>query len=122
MRTSHLFDLTLCEFLLIDKKLDITGIIGFHDLWMPSLRKLLSFILSNRHYEFYSHTGDTEQFYQGNNRGLKNSFIRLLARSSVFRKLINPQLLFDQIYSIPNMIFLQKKEIDKRNWTYHNDF
>jgi predicted O-methyltransferase YrrM len=48
---SHLFDISLLEFVLCDKKLRVGGIIGFHDLWMAAQQKLLRFILTNRHYE-----------------------------------------------------------------------
>lgn len=47
---SHLFDLTLIEFFYIDKLLNVGGYIAFDDLWMPSIRKVVSFILRNRNY------------------------------------------------------------------------
>ena len=47
---SHLFDFTVMEFVLIDKKLDVGGIIALHDLWMPSLQAVVRFILANRDY------------------------------------------------------------------------
>src|ERR1700674_1660943 len=34
--SSHLFDFTMMEFLLVDKKLDVGGVVALHDLWMPS--------------------------------------------------------------------------------------
>ena len=48
---SHLFDLSLVEFVLLDKKMDVGGLIGFHDMWMPSLQRLMRYILTNRSYE-----------------------------------------------------------------------
>lgn len=45
---SHLFDYTMVEFVFGDKKLRVGGIVALHDLWMPSLRKLLRYILNNR--------------------------------------------------------------------------
>jgi hypothetical protein len=47
---AHLFRVSMLDFVLADKKLRVGGVIAFHDLWMPSLRKLLRFILSNRLY------------------------------------------------------------------------
>jgi predicted O-methyltransferase YrrM len=47
---SHLFDFTMMEFVLVDKKLDIGGIIALHDLWMPSLQTVGRFIHTNRAY------------------------------------------------------------------------
>ena len=50
---SHLFDLIVLDFVLVDKRLDVGGIIGFHDLWMNSVQKALRFILANRNYRIY---------------------------------------------------------------------
>jgi hypothetical protein len=119
---SHLFDLTLCEFLLIDKKMDIGGVVGFHDLWMPSLRKLLDFILSNRSYEFFTPSGSNEKFHEGSNKGLKKLLIILFMSRPKLKKLLNTQIIFDQKYSIPNMVFLKKTADDNRKWTHYNDF
>ena len=52
--SSHLFDLTISEFVLVDKKLAVGGVIGFHDLWMPSLQKVLRYVLANRAYRLYT--------------------------------------------------------------------
>ena len=48
--SSHLFDLTIMEFVLIDKKLVPGGIIALHDLWMPAMQSVVRFILANRAY------------------------------------------------------------------------
>ncbi len=50
---SHLFDISILDFVLADKKLDVGGVVAFHDLWMPSLQKLVRYILANRNYEIY---------------------------------------------------------------------
>jgi len=49
--SSHLFDLTILDFVLADKRLRPGGIMAFHDTWMPAIRKVLHFVLSNRAYE-----------------------------------------------------------------------
>jgi predicted O-methyltransferase YrrM len=49
--SSHLFDLTICEFVMMDRKLEVGGMIAFHDMWMPSLQKFLRYVLANRSYE-----------------------------------------------------------------------
>src|SRR5207253_9411867 len=48
--SSHLFDLTIEEFVMMDKKLDVGGMVAFHDMWMGSLQKFLRYVLSNRAY------------------------------------------------------------------------
>jgi hypothetical protein len=50
---SHLFDLSTMDFVLADKRLEVGGVLAFHDLWMPSLQKLFRFIVANRNYEVY---------------------------------------------------------------------
>lgn len=46
----HLFDWVLLEFFFIDKMLEIGGHIAIDDLWMPGVRKAISFILKNTPY------------------------------------------------------------------------
>lgn len=49
--SSHLFDHTLLEFVLIDQKLKLGGWIGFHDFLLPAIQSVVSFIVENRGYE-----------------------------------------------------------------------
>jgi hypothetical protein len=49
--SSHLFDLSIVDFVVADKRLKVGGILGFHDTWMGAIRGLLRFILLNRSYE-----------------------------------------------------------------------
>lgn len=45
---NHRFDYTLVDFFLVDKILAVGGTVVFHDMWMPSVRKVVSFIRQNR--------------------------------------------------------------------------
>ena len=47
----HNFDYTLVDFFLLDKILLPGGLLAIHDLDLPSKKKVLRFILANRHYE-----------------------------------------------------------------------
>lgn len=47
----HNFDYTLIDFFLLDKILRPGGMLAIHDMDMPSKKKVLRFILANRHYE-----------------------------------------------------------------------
>jgi predicted O-methyltransferase YrrM len=49
--SSHFFDLTLQEFVMVDRKLDVGGMIAFHDMWMPSLQRFLRYVLAKRNYK-----------------------------------------------------------------------
>lgn len=45
---NHRFEFILLDFLFIDRMLNVGGHVMFHDLWMPSTRKAISFIARNR--------------------------------------------------------------------------
>jgi hypothetical protein len=47
---SHLFDAALVDFFYADRLVPIGGHLVFDDLWMPSVRKVLGFVLANRTY------------------------------------------------------------------------
>ncbi len=47
---SHLFDYAMVDFFLVDKLLEVGGYVVLDDIGLPSVRKLLSFILCNRNY------------------------------------------------------------------------
>jgi predicted O-methyltransferase YrrM len=46
----HVFDQTLCDFMFIDKMLEVGGILAFDDTTWPSMRKVLRYIVTNRAY------------------------------------------------------------------------
>lgn len=48
---SHLFDAVFVDFFFADQLIPIGGYLVFDDLWMPAVRKVLAFILANRHYQ-----------------------------------------------------------------------
>jgi predicted O-methyltransferase YrrM len=47
----HLFDYVLVDFFYIDQLLRVGGYVAFDDLWLPQVRKVVSFVLRNRGYE-----------------------------------------------------------------------
>ncbi len=51
---SPLFDYAMMDFILMDEKLRVGRLIGFHNLWMPSLKALLRYMLNNRSYRLVS--------------------------------------------------------------------
>lgn len=46
----HLFDSVLLDFYYVDKMLEQGGLVMFHDMDMPSVRKAVSFVLRNKPY------------------------------------------------------------------------
>jgi predicted O-methyltransferase YrrM len=107
----HLFDFTLVDFYYIDKLLRVGGHVAFDDLWMPSVRKVVSFVLKNKPY----------------------SLVRLPARNPapawrrtvrIARRIAQGPLARDwRVKLLPdNVAFLEKTAADGRPWDFHRAF
>jgi predicted O-methyltransferase YrrM len=61
---NHSFDSVLVDFFYIDNMLRVGGIIAFDDAFMPTVKKALRFIATNRHYSAvgYSNAGYTNSW------------------------------------------------------------
>lgn len=105
----HLFDYTLLEFFYLDMLLEVGGAIVFDDLWMPSIRKTVSFVLKNRAYEILPLKSKS---------GLKSRLERTSTR------LLQTQLNWESglKWSRENICILQKRAEDKRKWNFYRDF
>jgi hypothetical protein len=119
---SHLFDLTLMEFVLIDKKLDIGGIVCFHNFWMSSLQKLFRFIQNNCSYEVWYPPGFLPCISPLQN-GWKHS-VQILARQLPFsQRVFSPDFLIPwKVYQLGYLVPLRKIEHDTRDWRFFKDF
>jgi predicted O-methyltransferase YrrM len=115
--SSHVFDLTVMEFVLIDKKLKVGGVIGFHDLWMPALQKFLSHVLNNRKYKLYPQKIELPP------QSWKHWLSLLIKKLPYSNKLFAQEILhpFSQT-GLPNLVMIQKMEDDKRHWQYYKTF
>lgn len=114
---SHLFDLTVFAFVLIDKKLRIGGLIGFHDLWLPAQRQAVTYILTNRKYSLH------KTAYP--NRSPRNQKIsNLLAQFPLGMTNWLPPGLANRYAQIrlPNLTLLRKQADDDRAWDFHVEF
>jgi len=98
---SHLFDYVLVDFFYADKLLKNGGYVMFDDAWMPSIRRVLSFILLNRGYEV--------ALGWGRGRVKRLSKVKKIIRGTPFK--------FRGRYCI-----LRKISDDDREWEYHEDF
>ncbi len=108
---SHLFDYALVDFFLIDRMLKKKGIVVFDDLWMPSIRKVVMYVLRNRSYKWIKP-----------GRMVKTPF--LLKTLRVSRRIMQglPGKDF-RLRCIPqNVIILEKTTPDNREWDFHNNF
>ncbi|MGB8352593.1 MAG: class I SAM-dependent methyltransferase [Chthoniobacteraceae bacterium] len=118
--SSHLFDRAICEFVLADKRLDVGGLIGFHDLWMPSLQGAVRFILTNRAYTVHGPQlpkPDMQgRFFTRAARMIAN---HVPGRDHIFAgEFLKPW----RVLGIANMVLLQKNADDNRHWNHHNAF
>ncbi|MEY2606011.1 MAG: hypothetical protein QOH31_3827 [Verrucomicrobiota bacterium] len=120
--SSHLFDFTLLEFVLIDKKLEVGGIIAFHDLWMPSIQSVVRFVLANRAYEIRREFSEN-----GSKPSIRQRFKELVGRSISkvpgARRVLNANVVRPwSTFRVQNLVFLQKLSNDRRDWRFHQRF
>ncbi|RFC48144.1 MAG: putative O-methyltransferase YrrM [Verrucomicrobia bacterium] len=118
---SHLFDLTLMEFVLVDKKLEVGGVVGFHDLWMPSLQAVYRYIVRNRSYEVWNPLGQRPA--TRNRGGWRRLVRRMLTGIDPVRKILTPEFAAPWAEEgLGNLILLRKTAEDHRGWTFHEPF
>ena len=105
----HLFDYTLIEFFYIDMLLETGGLIVFDDLWMPSVRKTVSFVLQNRAYKILPLKA-------------KSKWTRRIARTG--SRIVQTQSNWESglKWSRENICIVQKQNDDKRKWDFYRDF
>jgi predicted O-methyltransferase YrrM len=121
---SHLFDFTILDFVLADKRLRPGGIIAFHDTWMPSIRKALQFVLANRAYQPLRLTSPplsrAWSLITTGRRRLARSLARIIAGDGD----IMPQApSFKQLgLDRSNLVYIRKLRSDDRDWRKFADF
>jgi len=120
--SSHLFDLTLLEFVLIDKKLELGGILALHDTWMPSIQRVLRFILANRAYEISRDFSPKEPKLSLCDRW-KQIAAGFLSDVPGAKRLLSSDVLRPwSTFLVGNLVFLRKLSNDQREWRYHQRF
>ncbi len=107
---SHLFDRTLIDFYFIDLMLRTGGYVVFDDLWMPAVRDVVSYVVTNRAYSRVPVV-------------TADSPARRVA--SVLRRIVQrpfsghpAQLTF----CTSNIYVLRKERDDERKWDFHKSF
>jgi predicted O-methyltransferase YrrM len=121
--SSHLFDLTLEEFVLVDKKLKVGGIIGFHDMWMPSLKKVIRYILANRSYRIRHDFFREPPGLPSLKERFKSLAGRLLERLPAGDRIFSQEILHPwHEFRLQNLVLLEKTEQDQRDWQWHRLF
>lgn len=108
---SHLFDNAFVDFFFIDKMIQAGGYVAVDDIWMPSVRRVVSFIVKNKPYALVRppYSPDTP--------------LTLRAARLGRRILQNP---FGRDWSLKlvpeNIALLRKTGQDKRAWDFHKEF
>lgn len=123
---SHLPDLTIIDFALFDKRLDIGGVLGFHDMWMPSLQKVLRFILTNRPYTAWREA-EPAPGRSKIKRALKNAAAPILKAAAAIpgmESILSPRLLKPiWMFGLEgNMVFVRKEAEDQRDYKDYAEF
>jgi hypothetical protein len=113
----HLFDYTLVEFFFSDRLLDNGGHIVFHDLWMPSIRSVVNFVLKNRNYELAPQVAWKK--YSSPNRVL--NFLKDV-KQVPFNLYLLGFSLKRLTTGMPNYCVLRKLSDDHRDWRHHKAF
>jgi predicted O-methyltransferase YrrM len=120
--SSHLFDLTLCEFVLVDRKLDVGGVIGFHDLWMPSQQAVIRYILANRAFEAWQPSCWPAVHKVGDSR-MKKLVRSALGSSRPGQRIFSREFLHPwRDFKLDNLVLLKKRAHDNRDWRFHRPF
>jgi predicted O-methyltransferase YrrM len=120
--SSHLFDFTILEFVLIDKKLDVGGIVALHDLWMPSIQAAVRFILANRAYQIFRDVSPDVMKLSLQQR-FKEAFGQWLGKIRVADRIFRANVLRPwSTFRTQNLVFLRKVSEDQRDWRFHQRF
>lgn len=115
----HVFDQTLCDFVFIDKMLEVGGLLAFDDSTWPSMRKVLRYLVTNRAYSV------VECLASPHSR--KDDVARLLhPLISPWRGLLKPELIDPdgalKLRPGSRCVVLRKNGEDRREITDHHRF
>jgi predicted O-methyltransferase YrrM len=127
----HTFDHALMDFFYIDKMLNAEGIVIIDDISMPSLNKLMRYILNNYpNYQYVAHTGSRNDNFTLKRR-IAGAFARIalkglsvfIPRSIRYRFISSNVLEPDtRIHLDASMIAIRKVGPDERSWDWFKDF
>lgn len=108
---AHLFDYVLLDFFYADRLLEAGGFVVFDDLWMPSIRQVVAYVLKNRHYEPFRAVSTSEP-------SLFVSALRL------GRRFLQDGFRFKTKVALNSSraVVLRKTAADDRPWNFHRPF
>lgn len=118
----HTFDYCLLDFLLIDRILNVKGILVLSDTHWPSIRKVCRYILTNRTYSVYRclTTPHEQESVQRQMPAIQRGVSRPL------RKLLRPEVIETDedlgVSTRSRCIAFCKEDDDARAWDFHEEF
>jgi predicted O-methyltransferase YrrM len=108
----HVFDYALVDFFYVDRMLEVGGLVAFDDLWMPAVRKVISFALRNRHYE---------RIRVDTTAGLPPA-IRLGRLARILTQRPHGWHEWKMRFTTQGALVLRKLDDDDRAWDWHRSF
>jgi hypothetical protein len=118
---SHLFDLSILDFILVDKRLEVGGAVGFHDLWMPSLQKVVRHILANRNYRI--HPASPRGGPPTGKQKILSAMATFARHLPAAHRWLAPEAAKPwHEFRAANLIILEKFGDDQRDWRDHKTF
>ena len=126
----HTFDHVMIDFFYINRMLEVDGVITFHDLDMPSQKKLFRYILTYPCYEFLESVNDIPTVKTLNVR-IKEAFFVLPLKllSTLIPKRIKHELFSGEILESNEklglngtVLAIRKTKEDDRDWRWFENF
>ena len=106
------------DFILVDKRLDVGGLIGFHDLWLPGVMKAVRYIITNRNYRVYA---DIPAQPTPTKWHVGNAVVNRIPRAElVFRPEVMELSMDLDLTRL--MTFIEKVDGDTRSWDFYRSF
>ena len=124
---NHTFDHTLIDFFYLNRMIDVGGIIVFDDVGMPSINKLIRYILN---YPAYQQIGNVKyklsvkkEIFNWVVKRPLGLFSTLLTNKLKYQVFSSSVITSDKKLNLnTSMIALQKVKNDERNWHWFKEF
>jgi predicted O-methyltransferase YrrM len=117
---SHLFDLTMLDFVLVDKLLEPGGVLALHDAWLPAIKEVVRFALTNREYAAHSSTRVPRSNLQSKLIGMLRELCRQVPDADgIFAQEFLKPVRKD---GLENLIVIKKIGGDNRDWKTFRSF
>ena len=119
----HTFDYVLLDFFFIDKILEVGGVIGFDDVGYKSIRKAISFVLTNLNYEIVDsvrHTGSKAKSIKSNLKHYAQRITHPITKNDWSLNQIDSQN-WEKLEGIQT-VMLRKTADDSRRWDHFTPF